>query len=84
MICYKIRSKANPELFVAGTPSYNSYEKTGRIFQTLGKLRSFLTVVMNSEHRSSKISEWEVVEVEMVVKEVKAIHEVLTAKKLKN
>lgn len=89
---YKIRHKDDPEKFVKGTPYYLSYDKTGRIFQSLGNLRSFLTSVMNADNRYSKrdethinrIADWEVVELEMVVKEVKGVHEVITAKKLKD
>ena len=91
MIMYKIRKKDDPEMFVKGTPYYLSYDKTGRIFQKIGQLRSFLTSVINADTRYSKIDEthinriadWEVVELEMVVKDVKGVHEVITAKKLK-
>lgn len=88
---YKIRSKENPEMFVKGTPVYQSYDRTGRIFQSLGHLRTFITGVMSvdssynkdSSRHKNRVGEWEVVELEMVVKEVKGIHEVITAKKLK-
>ena len=91
MIYYKIRYKDDPEKYIKGTPAYQSYDKTGRIFQSLGQLRTFLTSVMNADARYSKrdethknrVAEWEVVELEMVVKEVKGVHEVITAKKLK-
>jgi hypothetical protein len=85
-VYYKIRYKDDPEKYVKGTPYYQSYDKTGRIFQTLGQLRTFLTGVMNADGRSAernRVSEWEVVELEMVVKEVKGVHEVLTSKKIK-
>lgn len=89
-IYYKIRKKDEPEQYVKGTPMYHSYDKTGRIFQSLGNLRSFLTSVMNSdsyygkrdEQPHNRVAEWEVVELEMVVKEVKGVHEVITPKKL--
>jgi hypothetical protein len=91
MIYYKIRKKDDPEMYVVGTPYYLGYDKTGRIFQSLGKLRTFLTSVMNSDTSYNKmdkgnrnrVADWEVVELEMVVKEVKGVHEVITAKKLK-
>jgi hypothetical protein len=94
MIYYKIRKKDDPEMYVKGTPAYLSYDKTGRIFQTLGNLRSFLTSVMNTDGRNNRygdksdghhnrIAEWEVVELEMVINEVKGVHEVLTSKKIK-
>lgn len=88
---YKIRKKDEPEWFVKGTPAYQSYDKTGRIFQSLGQLRTFLTGVMNTDAWNTnnggtprnRVANWEVVELEMVVKDVKAVHEVITAKKLK-
>lgn len=83
MIYYKIRLKNNPELFVKGTPAYHSTDSTGRIFQTLGSLRSFITQVMNSRHRHTEISNWEIVELEMVVKDVKGVHEIVTPKRIK-
>jgi hypothetical protein len=82
MIYYKIRSKDNPAMFVSGTPTYNHYDNMGRVFQKIGKLRTFLTGVMSNQHQSHKISDWEIVEIEMVVKEVKGVHEVITQKKL--
>jgi len=82
MIYYKIRSKDNPAMFVSGTPYHNHYDNIGRIFQKIGGLRSFLTVVMSNQHQSHKISDWEIVEMEMIVKEVKGVHEVITQKKL--
>ena len=91
MIYYKIRKKDDPEMYVKGTPYYLSYDKTGRIFQKIGALRTFLTSVMNSDDsynrmdkgNKNRVAEWEVVEMEMIVKDVKGIHEVITAKKLK-
>lgn len=87
MIYYKIRKKDDPEMYVSGTPYYQSYDRTGRIFQKIGPLRTFLTCVMNSDSRSdsgrNRVAEWEVVELEMIVKDVKGIHEVITSKKLK-
>ena len=84
MIYYKIRKKSDPALYVKGTPYYHSYDGTGRIFQKLGQLRSFITQIMSiSERKNVDLSDWEVVELEMVVKETKNIHEIITAKKLK-
>ena len=88
---YKIRYKNDTEKYIKGTPAYQSSDKTGRIFQSLGQLRTFLTGVMNNdswyarkgETSRNRVADWEVVELEMVVKEVKEVHEVITAKKLK-
>lgn len=90
MIYYKIRYKDDKEKYVKGTPHYQSSDKTGRVFQSLGQLRTFLTGVINSDAGQNqynntninRISEWEVVELEMVIKEVKGVHEVITQKKL--
>ena len=91
MIYYKIRKKDDPEQYVKGTPVYLSYDKTGRTFQSLGALRTFITGVMNSDAWNTKhggrphnrVANWEIVELEVVEKDVKAIHEIITAKKLK-
>lgn len=88
---YKIRYKDNPEKYIKGTPAYQSYDKTGRTFQTLGQLRSFLTGVMNSDTWDTKhggtprnrVANWEIVELEVTEKAVKGVHEVITPKKLK-
>ncbi len=89
-VMYKLRYKDNPELFVKGTPAYLSYDKSGRIFQTLGQLRTFLTSVMSADDRINRIDKsqrnrlslWDVVEIEMVVTAVKGVHEVISPKKL--
>jgi hypothetical protein len=83
MIYYKIRLKDNPELFVKGTPVYHSTDNTGRIFQKIGQLRSFITQVMNNKWRDADLSNWEIVELEMVIKEVKGVHEIVTPKRIK-
>lgn len=88
---YKIRYKDDPEKYIKGTPAYQSFDKTGRLFTSLGQLRTFLTGVMNTDSWYAKkgdtprnrVANWEVVEYEMIEKEVKGIHEVITAKKLK-
>ena len=88
---YKIRYKDDPEKYIKGTPVYQSYDKTGRTFQTLGQLRTFLTGVMNAdsyyarqdETPRNRIANWEIVELEVTEKSVKGVHEVITPKKLK-
>lgn len=88
---YKIRYKDDPEKYIKGTPVYQSYDKTGRTFQTLGQLRTFLTGVMNAdahyalqdETTRNRVANWEIVELEVTEKAVKGVHEVITAKKLK-
>lgn len=84
-IMYKIRYKDNPTQYITGTPYYQSSNKDGRIFPTLGKLRTFLTGVMkvDADGDRNRVANWEVIELEMVEKDVKDIHEIITAKKLK-
>ena len=90
MIYYKIRYKDDPEKYIKGTPAYQSFDATGRTFQSLGALRTFITGVMNVDASYTKngvsknrVADWEIVELEVIEKDVKAIHEVITAKKLK-
>ena len=90
---YKLRKKDDPSLFVKGTPMYQSYDSKGRVFQSLGAIRTFITSVMSSDGSYNKytsgsgnknrVADWEVVEYEIVEREVKGIHEIITAKKLK-
>jgi hypothetical protein len=89
---YKIRYKDDPEKYIKGTPAYQSFDKTGRMFSSLGQLRSFLTGVMNTDSNykrydstsnRNRVANWEVIEYELTEKEVKDIHEVISAKKLK-
>lgn len=79
MIVYKIRNKNNPEKFLTGTPTYNSWDKTGRMFQTLGKLRTFLT---NSIKVSKNMGDWDIVEFELTEVSVKAAHEMIKPEQL--
>ena len=51
---YKIRYKDDAEKYIKGTPAYQSFDKTGRTFQSLGQLRTFLTGVMNTDTWNAK------------------------------
>lgn len=84
MIVYKIRNKNKPELFLKGTPTYNSWDKDGRIFQTLGKLRAFLTNSINMDNRrgTNKIGDWDVIEYELVEQSAKGVHEMIKPQQL--
>jgi hypothetical protein len=80
MIYYKIRSKKDPELFLAGTPKYNRFCSYGRIFQTRGLLRAFLTRSLDSP--SAAMSDWEIVKLELVIREVNSVNEIIDPKLL--
>lgn len=82
MIYYKIRKKGT-ESFLKGTPAYHSFAKEGRVFQTLGGLRAFLTVLMKpSNTRQLHLSEIEIVEYELVESAVKELHLVVKPEKI--
>ena len=79
MIVYKIRNRNNPDKFLTGTPTYHRWEKTGRMFQTLGKLRTFLT---NALKGNRNIGEWDIVEYELAEVSVKGVHEMIKPEQL--
>ena len=78
---YKIRNKKNPELFRKADGSWN---QSGKVYDTLGKLRAVITQHMNStsEYYRGKIQDWEVVEFEVRVKEVKQLIDIIDKKKI--
>jgi hypothetical protein len=81
IVYYKIRHKET-QLYVKGTPHYHGYDETGRIFQKIGHLRAFLTGVMNNKWKSESVNNWEIVELEMVIKDTKEIIDVIDKKKI--
>lgn len=78
---YKIRKKGNPELFRKADGTWN---KSGKVYDTLGKLRSLITNKMNSHYDSirDQIHDWEFVEYEVTVKEVKDLFAIVDKKKV--
>ena len=79
MIVYKIRNRNDPEKFLTGTPSYHSWDKTGRMFQTIGKLRTFLTNALKSRN---SVSNWDIVEYELNELSSKGVHEMIKPEQL--
>ena len=79
MIIYKIRHRDKQDKFLAGTPTYHSWKKDGRIFPTLGKLRTFLTNCIKYNRLSS---DWEVVEFELTELTAKGVHEMIKPEQL--
>ena len=81
MIYYKIRSKTNPDLFRKADGSWN---KSGKVYDTLGKLRATITLNMNSHssYTREKVRDWEIVEYEVRIKEVKHLADVIDPKKI--
>lgn len=81
MLYYKIRSKKDPELFRLADGRWN---KSGKVYDTLGKLRATITYNMNSssDYTRKQVQDWEVVEFEVRVKEVKQLIDVIDPKKV--
>ena len=81
MIYYKIRKKSDPELFRKADGSWN---KSGKVYDTLGKLRATITMNMNSysEYAREKVQDWEIVEYEVRVREVRQLIDVVDPKKV--
>lgn len=81
MTYYKIRKKSQPELYRKADGSWN---KSGKVYDTLGKLRAVITQHMNStsEHYRGKIHDWEIVEFEVTVKEVKQLIDIVKPEKV--
>lgn len=82
MIVYKIRNKNNPELFLTGTPTYTNWDKTGRMFQTVGKLRTFLTNTLKVQKPGKNVGDWDIVEYELTEVSAKSVHEMIKPEQL--
>lgn len=79
---YKIRKKSEPDLYLKGTPAYHSYDKSGRVFQSLGAVRTFITNVMNNEYRRSQLDDWQVVSYVMQLRDIKDIVDIVKPEKI--
>lgn len=75
---YKIRNKRTG-LFSKGgnTPLWN---KTGKTWQTLGLLRSHITLALEYPH--NKLNEWEVIPLEVVEQAPLPLDQILSEKQL--
>ena len=78
---YKIRSKKDPELYRLADGRWN---KSGKVYDTLGKLRATITNNMNSysDYTRKQVQDWEIVEFEVTVKEVKQLIDIVDKKKV--
>ena len=78
---YKIRKKSDPTKFRLSNGSWND---SGKVYDTLGKLRATITFNMNnhSQYVRDKVKDWEFVEFEVNVKEVKQLFDVIDPKKV--
>jgi hypothetical protein len=80
---YKIRKKSAPEFFRKADGTWNG---SGKVYDTLGKLRAVITQHMNShsEYHRNQIQDWEIVEFEVRVKEVKQLIDIVKPEKVWN
>ncbi len=78
---YKIRKKSDPTQFRKADGTWN---QSGKVYDTLGKLRATITLNMNSysDYSRKQVQDWEFVEYEVSVKEVKQLHDVVDPKKV--
>jgi hypothetical protein len=78
---YKIRNKNNPELFRKADGTWNT---SGKVYDTLGKVRAIITQHMNStsDYYRGKIQDWEFVEYEVTVKEVRQLIDIVKPEKV--
>ena len=78
---YKIRRKSDPTLFRKADGTWN---KSGKVYDTLGKLRATITNHMNStsEYHRARLQDFEIVEYEVRVKEVKQLIDIVKPEKV--
>lgn len=78
---YKIRKKSDPTQFRKADGTWN---QSGKVYDTLGKLRATITNHMNStsEYYRAKLQDFEIVEYEVRVKEVKQLIDIVDPKKV--
>ena len=81
-IHYKVRKRgSNPAEYSKGT-MYRQWSTKGKTFDTIGKLRSFLTRCMHDEYMAKTMHEFEIVELEVRVHNIKEVHEIVKPEKL--
>ena len=80
---YKIRKKSDPTQFRKADGSWNG---SGKVYDTLGKLRTVITSYMNStsDYHRSQLRDFEIVEYEVRVKEVKQLIDIVKPEKVWN
>lgn len=76
---YKIASRSRPNLYRKGG-IYPSWNKSGKTWDTLGKLRSMITMIMNSGRED--LDDWQIIEYRVEVESVKSVSDVITQEKL--
>ena len=80
---YKIRSRSL-DLYLKGTPGYSHWDKEGRLFTSIGQLRSFMTSTMNQSDSRNPIdpNDWEIREYSMTLLDCKKVMDVIKPEKI--
>lgn len=80
-VYYKIRKKSDPTQFRKADGTWNT---AGKVYDTLGKLRTVISLKMNSHYNSirDQVHDWEFVEYEVQVKEVKQLIDIVKPEKV--
>lgn len=81
MVVYRIKQK-NSDLYVKGTPLYTSYDSTGRLFATVGRVRAFITQSLKMPNRRISVADWEIVAYRLEVDNIQQVHEIIKPEKL--
>jgi hypothetical protein len=71
---YKIRKKSDPTQFRKSDGTWN---QSGKVYDTLGKLRTTITNWMNNDYHRQGLNDIEIVEYEVRVKEVKQLIDIV-------
>ena len=81
MKVYKVRHAETKLFRQAGVRTY--WNKVGKTWDTLGKLRTMITCAINEDRTCNHdFGNWEVIEYEVIEKQSRPVHEVVTANKL--
>ena len=74
---YKIASRSRPDQFRgAGVTGYVRWNKSGKTWDTLGKLRALITMIVNGG-RTDQFDDWEIVEYEVSEVARYRVHEIV-------
>jgi hypothetical protein len=81
MIYYKIRKKSDPTQFRKSDGSWNN---SGKVYDTLGKMRAVITQHMNSQNEwyRRQLDDWEYVEYEVREREIRQLIDIVDKKKV--
>ena len=79
---YKIRKRGEwPEQFSKGT-MYYQWSTKGKTFDTIGKLRSYITRCMNDDYMRKYLHEFEVIEYEVSQRSIKELVDIVKPEKI--